>query len=205
MRGLYHARAVGRCRLCTATTHCDWGETEFLALKCWHSNIKSLQIMMYRPWHLVIAREERVEEQGSVFSSCPLGWSFSSQFLTAISRDITLNSHRFCRTFCFRLISNQVTLFTSSNSSSGNFRGTLRSNSKQHLLEFGPACGKSPLEKHSSYCTDTAAVFPNETVFHLFQCWFKSKQFGPWLALYFFCQISFLCNNDNNVSETRRY
>lgn len=39
----------------------------------------------------------------------------------------------------------------------------LPSNSNLNLVEFGPACGKNPLEKHSSYCTDTAAVFPNET------------------------------------------
>lgn len=99
--------------------------------------------MMYRHWHLLMAREERVEEQGSVFSSCSPGWNFSSQFLTAISRDITLNSHSWCKPYCFRLTSNQVTLFTSSNSLSGNFRGTLPSNSKLHLFKFGPACGKT--------------------------------------------------------------
>lgn len=57
--------------------------------------------------------------------------------------------------------------------------GALPSDSKLHLAEFGLTCGKNPLEKHSSYCTDTAAVFPNEIVFHLFQCFFKSNQFGP--------------------------
>lgn len=41
--------------------------------------------------------------------------------------------------------------------------GALPSNSNLNLVEFGRACGKNPLEKHSSYCTDTAAVFPNET------------------------------------------
>lgn len=45
--------------------------------------------------------------------------------------------------------------------------GALPSNSKLHLVEFGPACGKNPLEKHSSYCTDTAAVFPNETQYFI--------------------------------------
>ena len=43
----------------------------------------------------------------------------------------------------------------------------LPSNSKLHLVEFGPARGKNPLEKHSSYCTDTAAVFPNETQYFI--------------------------------------
>lgn len=46
IRGLYHAGALGRCQLCIATTHWDWGEREFLELRCWHFNIKSLQIMM---------------------------------------------------------------------------------------------------------------------------------------------------------------
>lgn len=49
-------------------------------------------IAEYRLWHLLLAREERVEKQGSVFSLCPLGWSLPTQFLSAISRDATLNT-----------------------------------------------------------------------------------------------------------------
>lgn len=55
----------------------------------------------YRPRHLPTAREERVQEQGSVCSWCPLGWSFSAQFWNATSRDVTLNSHRWCNTCHF--------------------------------------------------------------------------------------------------------
>lgn len=86
-------------------------------------------IAEYRPWHLLLrwhlllAREERIEKQGSVFSLCPLGWSFPTQFLTAISRDVTLNVYSWCNTYHLHLTSNLVTLFTSSNCLIQEFNG----------------------------------------------------------------------------------
>lgn len=71
---------------------------------------------------------------------------------------------------------------------------------------------KNSLEKHSSYCTDTAAVFPNETQhFMCFDAVLSQINLARGSLCISFARFSFylefrlVSNNDNKVLEMRSY